>query len=479
MVTQARVVEMAAPWDWTRAKLSRMSPPSTHSRPHTLAHHGRSILALGLPLIANNLATAGMGFTDTVMAGQLGGHALAAVAIGNTLWYTAHLAGMGVLMAVSPLVAHALGADQPERIGGLVRQSFWIALFLGLLGLFLLNMSAPFFLAVGVDPEVVPTSAGYLSAIAWGLPAVLGYLCLRFMSEGMGHTRPLMFFALLGLVVNAAGNYVLMYGKLGFPAMGAVGCGVASAITTWTLLLVSLMYVRRSSRYKAVQLKPLLLRPRWQPIKEILLLGVPISASALAESTFFHATALIMAALGTAIVAAHQVALNYAATMFMIPLALHSATTVRVGHLLGRGLPRDARRAGLAGIAISTLFMGVSAVVMYLGRYAIAGFYTTDTTVINLAASLLVMAAVFQLPDGVNIATLGALRGYRDARIPFYLAMFSSWGVGFPLAWYLAFRTDEGPQGVWFAIVISLMLAAGLQVWRFLKISRRGLAGAE
>ena len=430
-------------------------------------------MALGMPLVANNLATIGMGVTDTVMAGQLGGDALAAVAIGNTLWYTAQLAGMGVLMAISPLVAHALGANQIERIGGLLRQSFWIALCLGIAGLLLLNNSAPFFLAVGVDPEIVPTSARYLSAIAWGLPAMFGYLSLRYMSEGMGHTRPLMYFAFLGLVVNAAGNYVLMYGKLGFPALGAVGCGVATSITTFIVFLTCLVYVRRSSRYKVVELKPLIQSPRWPAIREILVLGVPISASALAESTFFHATALIMAALGTAIVAAHQVALSYAATMFMIPLALHSATTVRVGHLLGRGLPRDAQKAGMAGIWLSTGFMVVSALVMYLGRYAIAGFYTTDPAVIELAASLLVMAAVFQLPDGVNIATMGALRGYRDARIPLYLAAFASWGVGFPLAWYLAFRTAEGPVGVWFAIVISLVLSSVLQMWRFRVISRR------
>jgi MATE family multidrug resistance protein len=464
---------MAARRDWTRAKLLRMNRHFGKLQTHSLVHHGKSVLTLGMPLVANNLATAGMGFTDTVMAGQLGGHALAAVAIGNTLWYTAYLAGMGVLMAVSPLVAHALGANQVQRIGHLVRQSFWIALAMGVAGLFLLHRSAPFFLAVGVDPDVVPTAVDYLSAISWGLPAILGYLCLRYMSEGLGHTRPLVYFAFTGLLVNAAGNYVFMYGKLGFPAMGAVGCGVASAITTATLFLVSLVYVRKSSRYSGVELKPLLLLPDWRTIKDILSLGVPISASALAESTFFHATALIMAVLGTAVIAAHQVALNYAATMFMIPLALHSATTVRVGHLLGRGLPADARMAGLAGIGLSALFMGVSALVMYLGRFAIAGFYTTDTAVVNMAASLLVMAAVFQLSDGVNIATLGALRGYRDARIPLYLAAFAYWGVGFPLAWYLAFRAGQGPVGVWSAIVISLTLSAVLQVWRFLAISRR------
>lgn len=456
-----------------------MSHSDTHSRPRSLAHHGQSILTLGLPLVANNIATMGMGFTDTVMAGQLGGHTLAAVAIGNTLWYTAQLAGMGVLMAVSPMVAHALGANEPEKITGLVKQSFWIALMLGVVGLFLLNLAGPFFLAVGVDPEVVPTASSYLSAIAWGLPAILGYLCLRYMSEGMGHTRPLMYFAFLGLILNACGNYVLMYGKFGFPAMGAVGCGVSSAFTMVCVLLVSLAYVRRSKRYTSVRLRPLMESPRWESIKEILALGVPISASALAESTFFHATALIMAALGTTIVAAHQVALNYAATMFMIPLAVHSATTVRVGHLLGRGLPEDARRAGTAGIVMSLLFMVVSALVMYLGRYAIAGFYTTDTAVVNLAASLLVMAAIFQLSDGANIAAMGALRGYRDARIPLYLATFSHWGVGFPLAWYLAFHTDEGPVGVWFAIVISLTLSAVLLIRRFMVISRRALLPAQ
>jgi MATE family multidrug resistance protein len=207
-----------------------------------------------------------------------------------------------------------------------------------------------------------------------------------------------------------------------------------------------------------------------------LALGIPIAATVLAESMFFHASALIMAALGTSIVAAHQVALNYAATMFMVPLALHSATTVRVGHLLGRGRPREARRAGFSGILMCTLFMAVSAVVMYLYRHEIAGFYTNDADVVALAASLLVPAAVFQVFDGANIGALGALRGYRDSRVPLLLAALAYWAIGFPLAWYQAFVGQGGPVGVWIALLVALAVAAVLTVWRFLRISRRELA---
>jgi MATE family multidrug resistance protein len=219
----------------------------------------------------------------------------------------------------------------------------------------------------------------------------------------------------------------------------------------------------------------LLVRPSWCLIKPVLALGIPIAATVLAESMFFHATALIMAALGTRIVAAHQVALNYAATMFMVPLALHSATTVRVGHLLGRGRPLEARDAGVSGIAMCTLFMAVSAVVMYVYRHGIAGFYSSDSEVAALAASLLVPAAVFQVFDGANIGALGALRGYRDSRVPLMLAALAYWAVGFPLAWYQAFAGDGGPVGVWMALLVSLAVAAVLNVWRFAWISRRQL----
>jgi len=443
--------------------------------PPSLAHHAARILRLGLPLVVNNLATIGMGFTDTVMAGRLGGDNLAAVAIGNTLWFTAYLAGLGVLMAVSPLTAHAMGAGRDGSIGDTVRQSFWIALGISVVGIALLRVSEPFFLAVGVDPSVVPLTGAYLDAMSWGLPAMLGYLSFRFMSEGMGHTRPIMYFAFLGLLVNALGNWVFMYGKLGFPAMGAVGCGVATALTNLVIFMAMTLYARSSSRYRGVVLRPLLVRPSWCLIKPVLALGIPIAATVLAESMFFHATALIMAALGTRIVAAHQVALNYAATMFMVPLALHSATTVRVGHLLGRGRPLEARDAGVSGIAMCTLFMAVSAVVMYVYRHGIAGFYSSDSAVAALAASLLVPAAVFQVFDGANIGALGALRGYRDSRVPLMLAALAYWAVGFPLAWYQAFAGDGGPVGVWMALLVSLAVAAVLNVWRFAWISRRQL----
>lgn len=441
----------------------------------TLAHHGARILRLGLPLVANNLATMGMGFTDTVMAGRLGGESLAAVAVGNTLWFSTYLAGLGILMAVSPITAHALGAGRQERVGQVLRQSLWLAAVLGLAGIGLLQFSRPVFLALGVDPAIVPLTGAYVSAMSWGLPAVLGYLCFRFMSEGMGHTRPIMYFAFIGLAVNALGNWVFMYGKLGFPAMGAVGCGVATALTSVAMFAAMLAYVLRAPRYRHAALRPLLAVPRWQDLREILALGVPLSASVLAESMFFHATALIMAALGTSIVAAHQVALNYAATMFMVPLALHSATTVRVGHLLGRGLPGEARRAGAAGILLCVGFMAVSAAVMYAGRQVIAGFYTPDPQVVALAAALLVPAALFQVFDGANIGALGALRGYRDTRVPLLLAALAYWAVGFPLAWYMAFVAGAGPVGVWQAMLVSLAVCAVLLVWRFAVTARREL----
>jgi multidrug resistance protein, MATE family len=437
------------------------------------------ILRLAGPLVANNLALAGMNFADTVMAGRLGTVDLAAVAVGGSAWMIVFLMGLGILMAVSPVVAHAYGAGRWEDAGVSLRQALWLSQALALLGFTLLLGAGPLLAAIGVDPEVVPLTSGYLFAISFGLPGVFAFLAMRFMTEGVGWTRPIMYAAAVGLVVNVFGNWVLMYGNLGFPRLGAVGCGIASAIAMWSMLATMLIYLLRSRRYERYALWARFEGPRWPVQREILGLGLPIAASVEAEAGLFAGAALIMATLGATQVAGHQIAINYAATMFMVPLAFHSATTIRVGQALGRGEAAEARRAGWTGIGLCGLFMLASAIVLFLFRDRIAAFYTSDPELLPLATALLTMAMVFQVSDGLQVGAAGALRGFKDTRVPMLMNVGSYWLVAFPMAWYAGVHARLGPVAVWVALIAGLTLTAVLLNTRFMRLSNRRVAAAR
>lgn len=451
--------------------------PQLNRRARSLVE-ARGILRLAGPLVANNLALAGMNFADTVMAGRLGTVDLAAVAVGGSAWMVVFLLGLGMLMAVSPVVAHAYGAGRWEDAGAVLRQALWLSQALAVCA-FLLLLGAPRVLAsIGVDEAVVPLTAGYLFAISFGLPGVFAFLAMRFMSEGVGWTRPIMYAAAVGLVVNVFGNWVLMYGNLGFPRLGAVGCGMASAIAMWSMFATMLIYVWRSGRYERFALWTRFEGPRWSVQREVVGLGLPIAASVEAEAGLFAGVALIMATLGATQVAAHQIAINYAATMFMVPLAFHSATTIRVGQALGRGEAANARRAGWAGIALCGLFMLASAFVLFLFRDRIAAFYTSDPELLPLATGLLTMAMIFQVSDGLQVGAAGALRGFKDTRVPMLLNIGSYWLLAFPMAWYAGVHAGLGPVVVWVALIAGLTVAALLLNTRYLRLSNRRVAAA-
>nr|WP_255454020.1 MATE family efflux transporter [Thioalkalivibrio sp. XN279] len=429
-------------------------------------------------MVFNNLALAGMNFADTVMAGRLGTRDLAAVAVGGSAWMVVFLCGLGVLMAVSPVVAHAYGAGRWEDAGVVLRQALWLSQALAVLA-FTALLGVPLLLAaIGIDPEVVPLTGGYLFAISFGLPGIFAFLAMRFMSEGLGWTRPIMYAAAVGLVVNVFGNWVLMYGNLGFPRLGAVGCGMASAIAMWCMFATMLFYVRRSPRYARFALWRGFEWPRWSTQRDILGLGLPIAASVEAEAGLFAGVALIMGTLGATQVAGHQIAINYAATMFMVPLAFHSATTIRVGQALGRDEPVLARLAGWSGIGLCGAFMLLSALVLLLFREHIASFYTNDPELLPLATSLLTMAMIFQVSDGLQVGAAGALRGFKDTRVPMLMNVGSYWLIAFPMAWYAGVHARLGPVAIWIALIAGLTVTAILLTTRFARLSNRRVAAA-
>lgn len=435
-----------------------------------------AIARLAGPLLVNNLAIAGMLFTDTVMAGRLGARELAAVAVGANYVGFYYLGGLGLLMALSPTVAHAYGAGRNEVVGSFFRQALWLSVAVSIVVTIGLALAYPALHAIGIPPDVAPLAARYVYAVAFGMPALYAFLALRFSSEGLGWTRPILFTAVIALGAKVLGNYLLIYGNFGAPRLGAVGAGVATAIVDWLIFGVMWVYVRRHRIYRPYAALRMFERPDPKRLREILALALPISGSVLAEGALFSSAALIMGTFGAIVMASHAIAINYAALMFMVPLALHSATTIHVGHKVGRGDPAAGRFAGWVGILLCVAIMTVSALVLAFWRDDIASLYTADEAVLQLATELLLFAAAFQIADGLQVGAAGALRGFKDARIPMTFNVFSYWVVGFPLAYWFGVVQGEGPRAVWLALIAGLFVCALLLASRFGFITRRAVA---
>lgn len=436
-----------------------------------------SIARIGGPLLVNNLSVTGMSFADTVMAGQLGARDLAGLAIGVAWFHLFMFMGLGLLMALSPAVAHAFGARDTRQVTRYLRQSPWLVAGLSILlfcGLWLAGFALP---ALGIGEDILPVAVGYAHAISFGIPGLMGFFALRFTSEGLGYTRPIMYIALGGLLLNVAGNWVFMYGKFGMPELGAVGCGVATAICDWLMFIAMIVYMKLHRRYREFAFFARFERCDVTVLRELLRLGLPIAGSILAEGGLFVAAALLMGGMGAVTAGAHQIALNYAAFMFMVPLSISSATTIHVGHTLGRGEVVHARRAGFVGIGLCGIVMMISAVGILLFAQQIAAFYTSDREVRELATSLLLMAAIFQISDGLQVGASGALRGFKDTAMPMAICVFSYWVIGFPLASVLGVTQGRGPVYVWMGLIAGLSVCAVLLGIRYVHISRRRVAG--
>lgn len=434
----------------------------------------RRILLLGGPLIVNNLAVAGMQFADAVMAGSLGARALAAVAVGGSVWYLGFAVCLGIMMAISPIVSRHFGAGDYDLIGRYARQGIYLAALLGVPLLLIGRFAAPPLLeAFGIDPDFRDLTAGYVGAIMFGAPGIFTFLALRFTTEGIGRTRPIMFTSIFALACNVFLNYVLMFGRFGAPALGAVGCGYASAITMWLVAFALAAYMMISPYYRKFHIFTRISPMRLSVFKEIFVLGVPIAITITAEVGLFSAVSILVGTRGTDITAAHQIALNFSSTTFMIPLALSGATTVLVGQLLGAGKHREARICGRAGIMLCAGIMTMSAAFLLVFRDTVVSLYSSDATVAGIAISLLLMAAVFQIADGVQVGAAGALRGYKDTRMPMVVTMFAYWVLAFPLAYLAAITFRAPPNYIWAGFVVGLGVAAILLTWRFNSLSQK------
>jgi MATE family multidrug resistance protein len=326
------------------------------------------------------------------------------------------------------------------------------------------------FTAMGIAPSVSAITGEYLTYLCFGCPAIISYFALRSLSEGVRATRPIMLVNLIALLANIPLNYAFIYGRWGAPEMGAAGCGVATAAVMWLQLLGVLVVVTRLPRLHPVAVFQHWQSPNWRVIQSQINLGLPVALSIMAEVALFSGVALILAQLGATVVAGHQIALSISSVTFMLPLSLGMAITIQIGQYLGAGQRQHARYICKLGITTGALLATVTMSVIILGRQWLTSFYTSDPAIQQIALSLLVFAAIFQLPDAIQVCAASALRGYLDTRVPMLITLFAYWVISVPLGWSLTHGIGNfrgmGAEGMWIGLVIGLSIAAALQSWR-------------
>ncbi|MFQ3229363.1 MATE family efflux transporter [Reinekea sp.] len=431
---------------------------------------------LGAPILVAQLAQMANGVIDVLMAGRYSAADLTGVAIGNSLWTPIFLFMLGVLNASQPIISSHKGAGEDHKILPVAWTAIYVGIFAAIVGFVALTNVGPLLGMLNMEAKPEAITVGYLNAFVWGLPALFLFIALRGLTDGLGNTKVFMVFSILTACVNAPLNYALIYGKFGAPELGGVGCGWATAIAQWVTVLMFLVYLNYAKAFKKYHLWQQRMLPKLSELKSFLALGVPIGFTIFVESTMFAVIALLLASFGSHIVAGHQIAINVVSVMFMVPLSLGMALTLRISFLMGS---RDRESANL--VARSSLILILIIAFIYAGilvPYAefLAGLYSTEQEVIDVAVVLLGYGAMFQIADVIQVNGIAALRGFKDTKIPMYIMVSSFWGIGIPLGYILA-KTDwiipmMGAAGFWIGLIAGLTNAAFWLTLRLFRFSR-------
>ena len=446
------------------------TPPET-----ALGELGR-LVRVGAPVVAAQLAQMGMGMVDTLMLGRVSAGDLAGAALGGNVIWPAMILLMGVLMAVTPTVSQLHGAGRTRETGEVIRQGAWIALAVALLIVLLVSRAEHVYRLVGAEADVVPYAVAYVETARWGLPGVMFYFLFRYLCDGLGQTRPAMYVAFAALGLKALLNWVFVFGQLGVPALGVVGCGLSTACTMWFECLAMLAVVA-SPRFRV----PTALFERFSPpdrarIGELVRLGVPIGLTAFFEMACFSLVTLLVARFGAVAVAAQQIAYSINGVVFMLAMGLGVAATIRVGHELGAGRPEAARRAARVALTAAAGIGVVAAVGFALGNELVAGLFTNDPEVAALAAHLVLFVALYIIVDNTQATAIGALRGYKDTRVPMLVALVGYWVIALPLGAALGFGwlgEARGVDGFWIGLATGLACVAVALTLRLARLARR------
>ncbi|MDQ6677830.1 MAG: MATE family efflux transporter [Acidobacteriota bacterium] len=424
-------------------------------------------LRLAGPVVAAELGWMAMGLVDTMMVGRVSATAIGAVSIGGMLFYTVAVFAAGLMLGLDTLVSQSFGAgDLPDCHRSLLN-AVYLYLPLAPLIMLLVWRAGPFLAAFGVEPQVAREANSYLRAVAWGSLPLLLYFALRRYLQGMHLVRPVMFALISANLVHIAANWVLIYGNWGIPALGATGAGWATCFSRVYMTACLLLYTVWHERRFRTGWRDISLRPDWRRMSRLLRLGIPAGFQISLEVGVFAAATALAGRLTPATLAAHQIALNCASFTYMVPLGIGSAAAVRVGNAIGRRNPTGARRAGWTAILLAVPFMASMGLLFWAVPRAILRIFTTDAQVIEAGVMLLFIAALFQLFDGVQTVSIGALRGLGDTHTPMLCNLIGYWGVGLPLGYWLCFSRNWGAPGLWAGLCVALIgiSAALLNAW--------------
>ena len=444
-------------------------PTNTPSSGERITAEIFALWQLAWPILVGQLANVGMAVADVAMAGHASAQDLAGVALGSSIWMILVVTLMGIMMSVNPTVAHYVGAGEFGRVPQVVRQGLWKGLGVGIVAFVLANVAALVFDHMELEPVVHDIAWRFVLVSSFALPAFACYRVLYGYSASLNQTKPMMVIAIVALLLNCLLNWVLIYGHWGFPKLGGVGCAWATMVSTWFNLGALVWWMQRSPAYRSTWPFDRFEWPHRQKVQRLLKLGLPIGVTYFAESSAFSLIALLVAHFGSTQVAANQIALNFSSLVFMLPLSLGIALLSRVGHALGAGDAEAARFRSVVGVALSVGLAAVSAALMATFNHQIAGLYTSDTDVANVAAGLLFLAALFQISDAAQVSTSCAIRGYKVTRAPMVIHLTAFWVFALPLGCVLGLAPEWLPwrpaqamqaQGFWIALVVGLTVAA-------------------
>jgi len=447
-----------------------------------IPHYGTELTALvrlAWPILLAQSAMTAMSLADSLMASHAGADDLAAVALGASIWLPMLISMSGVMMALTPIVAYLFGGNRTDQVRAELHQSLLLALALGIAAVLILRNATPLLAWLGVERALQIKSQDYLDAISWGFPLMLLFQSMRSFAEAFGITKPMMRIGLLAVLLNIPLNYLLIFGKLGMPELGGIGCGYASSLAFTTMFVSAVAYLQRSPQFKHLKLLrgPSLgpLSFDWPKMRHQLAIGLPIAFALLIETSMFCFIALLLADYGAVVISAHQITLSISSFIFMLPLSLCLALTIRVGQHRGAGRLKQAQETAYLGLVASLLIALTSFSLLRFLAAPLTGYYSANSEVVELAAYLLGLASLYQFSDALQLAATGALRGFKETRTPLLICFIAYWILGLPCGYYLAEHLAYGAAGYWLGILIGLSFAAVLLIHRLIRVTSHAI----
>ncbi len=438
----------------------------------------KQFFAIFFPIVITQISLMATGFFDTVMSGQVSRYDLAGVAIGANLWLPIHTGLSGIFAGITPILAQLNGASRKEDMPFLVIQGVYLALFLALVvivgGWVLL---VPILNIMQLEPAVNDIARRFLSALSIGFVPLYVSMVLRNFFDALGYTRITMLVSLCVLPINIVLNYIFILGNFGCPRLGGVGAGYASAITYWCLAAISLGVIHYKAPFKNYHVFHNYFRVSLAAWRELLAVGLPIGLSIFCEVSIFGIVALLMAEYGTATIAAHQAAINFAGLVYMVPLSIGMTLTIIIGFEVGACRYDDARQYTHLGLVIAVAVAVSVAIGLFAFKNIIAGLYTSESQVFELIKTFLIYAIFFQLSDAIAAPIQGTLRGYKDVKVTFLIAMMSYWFIGMPIGYSLAKYTYLHPYGYWVGFIVGLAAGATALAARLAKLQQKYKGG--